>query len=474
MSFSEAIKAEEPFFNSLLPQEVFSSSPPEAIGIRLMVCEKALDALQAFKERQMSVFDGSMGDQACQIRALQLCLLPREELKESFKEARKVIELCTKELIALQQECGLVIKNHINMKAVYENQLAQLVARNTLLNQERQCALESIPKGDPRVKKINIDFGALFAVVKKEKEPIEQQIALLEKACIEEQKQKIFSIKDPQVNSLVLFLTRSYCVNLAKKNVVTQEIGGRFVYQQHTNVKKFQKRDDVILSAPLLLKMIEKAKRAVCKASVFFVQQQANYLSCENHVLFRNILATPRLIPDKEREELPFFHMTRVIFERAFQEKIPIILKVRPLTSHPFEEDSYGSRTFFKVKGEAYQAVDPELEDLKKPAIVIESLSSLEKSTLSSSSFINSLFDQKRGLLETIDLNAVHHTQYTDQKISSTTMFDAIISLDPSEKERMITLFKRSFKEGFSISDPKMYCIDHVFCDVVKNQMIER
>ena len=126
----------------------------------------------------------------------------------------------------------------------------------------------------------------------------------------------------------------------------------------------------------------------------------------------------------------------------------------------------------YSRKEGAYRVTEADSVDLEKRAIVIESISCIASKTLDQSSYVAALLEGNRDLLEIVDLNTAQHTQYTDQKMANTTMFNAVIGLESEEKERVIELYRKAFREGFSLNNPKICCIDHIFCDLVKNQVI--
>ena len=217
----------------------------------------------------------------------------------------------------------------------------------------------------------------------------------------------------------------------------------------------------------LLVETVEKAKEAICQDSIDFVQKQVELVGCAR---LRKYVVNPRVVESKGRRELPFFHMTQVIFQRAKAEKIPILLKARNISSHPLEKESYECSALLKSDGSTYKVSPVLSEDMQSRVIVIEGFSEKAIDALKTPEYVDNILLKSGGILRLIDLNTAQHGQYTDQMENGKGVFQAIPGIEPDEEGTLISLFEEAVLKGFSLSNPKEFCVDHVFCDLLANQ----
>ena len=455
-----------PLIGSLLPMGEADCSPNDRLAVRTVIYQRALEALAAFENGNPVSFDVPAGDQACQIRALQLCRLELEEtaffvdaIRSGLSAVQKIRLICRD----LENECKAKIS------VIRETEMAAFSEENRKIARERAEALEGIEAKSSRFREMNAEYSQKFSLVNQKKQSVVQKINKLEAACLKKQLEAISEANlECEVDPKVLFLVRSYLVTLVKVEVMTKEMG-TFVYQIHFNAKKMTE-EGAALPTSKLIEIVEAAKRAICENSIAFIQDEALKIEGEEGERLQNILSRPRLIEEKNRLELPFFHLTRVVFQRAIQTEIPIFLKVRNIGSHPFLASSYGCRALFKSNGEAY-TVSPVLsEDLAARVVVIEAYCRMKWEYLQSPDYVNTVLKRGRSLIRIIDLNTAQHGQFTDQKESSDKMFGEIPGIDPPEEKRLTELLKDAEELGFSQRNPALLCIDHVFCDVLENQ----
>jgi hypothetical protein len=466
MNALPSLEVGAPLIGSLLPMGEAGSSPNDRLAVRMVIYQRAEEALKAFRDRKLAKFDIPTGDQACQIRALQLCRL-------ELQETAFFIDAIRARLLAVENMCdicrGLERECQEKVATIREKEIAPLSERNSEIAQERAKALKGIEGKSSRFREVNAEFAQKFSLVNQQKEKGLRKINKLEVACLEKQLELISETNlECEVDLKVLFLVRCFLVTLVKLEASTKE-NGTFVYHTHFNAKKMAE-EGVALPTSKLMEILEAAKRAISENSIAFIQNESLKIKGEEGDRLQNILSRPRLIKGKNRSELPFFHLTRVVFQRAMQTGIPIFLKVRNSSSDPFTPSSFECCALFKSNGEAY-TVSPVLsDDLAARVIVIEAFCRMKLEGLQSLDYVNTVLDKGKSLIRVIDLNAVQHSQFTDQKVSSDTMFGEIPGIDPPEENRLINLLKEAEELGFSQKNQKLLCIDHIYCDFLSNQ----
>lgn len=466
MNVLPTVEAGVPVLGSLLPTGGAECSPQETLNLKKIVYQRALEALIAYQTNRFQSLDIPAGDQACQIRALQFCQLQLDginELKALVKQKLFALEKTEQSLIAVEETC----EERVEM--IVKEKLDPLSEQNRQIAIERDKALENIPKKDPRIREINQKFSARFKEVSQKKEPVLAEIEVLKEACRVKQKRLVEDDSlEMTVDPALLLLTRSYLATLVKVDVIREEYGF-YTYQIHSNPKALGEGGFVVPTS-ILIGLVEKAKEDVCTDSIAFIQNEAQKLEGERAKTLQSIVANPRYVESKKREELPFFQMTQVIFARAMKEQIPILLKVRNIGAHPLKEQSFTCSVLFKSDGEAYTVSEVLPDDMAKRAIVIEGYSKVALEKLKSMEYVQQTLEQSGGILRLVDLNTAQHGQYTDQMESSKGMFKVIPVIDGEEEEMLIQLFEEARAKGFSLVNPSVLCIDHVFCDVIGNQ----
>ncbi|ADI37509.1 putative uncharacterized protein [Waddlia chondrophila 2032/99] len=459
MNCLSSLEAGMPVLGSLLPSEDAKCSSIDRLYVRTMIYQRALEALAAFETCRFQSLDVPAGDQACQIRAFQLCMLNLkglDVLKKTIKSRLDALADLEKIFASLDKECK------VQVAQIEREKLMPLVEENRLIGIERRKA--NLSKGDPLCE----EFAQAFQAVKLKKQPILKEISELQQACRVKQKMMIEDdglemTADPSA----VFIIRSYLVTLAKVDVIREEMG-IFTYQIHSSPKSLQEEGFVVPTSQLI-EIVEKAKKAICLDSIAFVQKEALLIAGNNGERLQKYTANLRVLESKERSELPFFYLTQVIFLRAMAEEIPVLLKVRNIGSHPLEQENFACSTLFKSDGSSYKVSPVLSDDLNRRVIVIEGFSKQAFEALQTLDYVEDTMEKSGGLLRLIDLNTAQHGQYTDTK-SSKKMFRKIPGMVSDEEETLLSLFEEAVSKGFSLDNSEQLCIDHVFCDLLANQ----
>jgi len=452
-----------PLFQTLLSDTEQEASPEDRLSARQNILNRTIQACEAFLRRELSAFDPSVGDQACQIRSLNFCMLSRGDhagevkklLVESLQGVKEVEEIRRRLLAfeALKEE---------QVDEIRTKFIDPLSGENKRIGEEMAKALEGVTKGGAAIRK---SFTPRFAAVKKKKAPFQARIAELERGC-RASKNEVVNRLDIRTGEVALKVIQAFVLTMVRDQQLRQDTeSGEFQYSEHTKVRKLEGSCNTF-PLGLMNGVVDIAKNALAMSSIVFVQQQARLLKTEDAELLQKMVGNLRVVPKKEREELPFFHMTRIIFERALEMDIPVLLRIRNITAHPLQDESYICRMLFRPNSEKFAHVIDEVgEEEPFEAIVINAFSKAKPSQLVDLEFQSTMISKADGLLGLIDMNAVQHSQYTDQEPDSEKVFDQIPGLETSEKARLMQLKEKGIKEGFSNENPALCCIDHIFCD---------
>jgi hypothetical protein len=232
-------------------------------------------------------------------------------------------------------------------------------------------------------------------------------------------------------------------------------------------------------------------KRSVKQQSMAFLENDSAKI---NDVFLKQMLGTW-----KDKGIMPFYFAMKAIYAKALQEQIPIIFKVRnweatQLETKPLNEtnkkpvikpiqpnspsDPFVSKTLFKVINEGFIAETATSEDLGKPALIVEAYSKQSSLTLKRTLIVQQSLEKCGGLIPyLVEVDGAQHTQYPEKKGEVTVKkegkdnFSEIPDLPFQEKELLLSKELWAQKNGFSYIDCLNFCVEHVYADLIGNQI---
>lgn len=225
-------------------------------------------------------------------------------------------------------------------------------------------------------------------------------------------------------------------------------------------------------------KIIKVAQKALANLSVNFLQAEAANCQSSDKVMLKSIVSRVKVVKHHyhgSHNELPCFHYTRVVFQRAMEQQIPIILKVRNFKGDPFTPKDFSNYTMFKVNTSEMK-YEPAPHDSISPdslAIVMECRTSIPADQIGKSSYIEEILSKTGGIIPLIEHLVAQHTQYTDQK-KMTESFEHYydeVSMPEGEKKRVIAMGHHAITTGISPNDPSLCCPEHIYCTTFGNEM---
>ncbi len=453
-------------FGSLLPQSEIEERLEDRLIARQLLIQKTVEACKAYLERRLAAFDPSVGDQACQIRTLNFSLAFRENkfaefstLSENCRKTLEDIESIRKKILVLErlrdEEIALIRKTHLD----------PIIEESRKVNEHMSKAVEGADKKSFQA--IREPFIKSLKSLVSKKEPHEQMIASLHTQC-EKAKLILLADIDLQVSQIALTAIQSYILTITReqileKNDATQD----FQYHEHVSVRKLE-NSTLPFPSRLISGIIEVAKMSLSQSSIAFVRSQASLLKVSDRELIRKMVGVSRVNPKKNREELPFYYLTRVIFDRALELKVPILLKIRNIRFHPLEDKSYvGCIIFVPGDGKYEMVLNSSTKNVEQETIVIHAFSKCTPEELVNVEFQKKMIASAGGILRLVELNTAQHTQFTDQCPKDQNMFGSIPGLEKCELEKLSGLKKEALENGFSNENPALCCIDHILCDRV-------
>lgn len=359
-----------------------TASSEEKFNTIQLVYTRALEALNGMINLDLKLFDGLVGDQACQIRALKIISLTKEDYTVEIE----------------------LLKNKIQK---LEDIRLEIIEEQKILNDEKKKLYEQRKQNKITPEEIKIY----------DKKILENKKSLFEKFSTEMINQDILVSKD------VLFITEAYFLTLIKTRT---EIANS--YKDGTNPKLLQLKNLNCGKITLGDESLNAMKMSLSEKSVEFVKDLAKEINYPTDCLEVRL---------NKRMELPFLYMTEVIFRNAFEAKIPILLKIKNI-----KDKAFACNILFN-KSNKYSS-----------GLIVEGFSNKSSEELKSKIYKKQL--KNEGILKIISYNAAQHNQYTNCS---------------DFNNNQVIIKKEAIEKGFSMSNPLLCCIDHVFCDLIVNQI---
>ena len=454
-----------PIIDSLPPLRELGTPEEQLETIRLVTLQ-AIAALSAFRDREYSKFDAIVGDQACQFRALKVAEMSRQDF------------LVDTELT----DCQRILDQIERIKAVYADfaaeaerekrgiseELRDLGRQSGRVNTDRKECLQGIGKKDPKRAEISTRFRPRFDEINRRKGELQEERRLIEQdyiermqRCLERENLSLSLDSDAQ------FLVNAYFLTIVKDSRPCSGKYGDLDWRDHSTASKLKLEGTDVRSNILnasLDKIYKIAKAAMLRLSIEFIQAKASALDDQSMV---DEFASPYFNAKKKQEELPFFFGVQTVFQRAMQLELPIVLKVRNRLADPLSPNVYQASMLLKPDGKGdFVPVEIDARDLESAAIVIKCRGGGTCDT----SYLPEVLGRAGSFLQMLQMDAAQHCQFTDQESNGDEMFDPISGLSAQKKAELIQLKDRAIREGFSDQNSSVCCIEHIFCDVVKNQ----
>jgi hypothetical protein len=402
-----------------------------------LIITATLGAMSSFQERNLGVFCPPVGDEACQIRALQTFLLSKDSLDEQ---------------VALVRGVALTLLSRIEEVKAHFQELDRKAS------QERGSAHSSNggDAGKEERKAIQGEINERYTLGKAE--------------CLAS------SRLDISVDLRILFLIRTYILTQGHSEELTLD---KCFYKDVEKIAKFSK---LVEEAPRKLNkastiIIQIAKRSINEGSILFVQAQAKLLKCEGAELLQEICGTPEKIRKTSSktvtEELPCTFLTRVIFNRARELNAPILLKIRSSEEKVvLGQSSYVCQMLFCINSEGNYVISPRASlEKASSALFIEAYSNKSSELLKAPEFQEELLREGGDIMNIIDLNTAQHRQYTNQSEKpNASFFQMIKGLPEGEKNLLGEKMYEAIAKGFSPENPSLCAIEHIFCDTLGQQ----
>lgn len=225
--------------------------------------------------------------------------------------------------------------------------------------------------------------------------------------------------------------------------------------------------------------LVDAAKIALSKTSCELIQDASCGLDLDP--LAQLLLKKVQKVHG--RDELPCYATCQVVFKMAMKENIPVLLKVRK-ARHLVESlrDPYDVTFLLKpielqsgAQRKGFIACRPTREDMNKAMIVVEGQrcgASIQTET--TEEYAERLGNEN--FMDLIAMNAGAHKQYSADGIQIP-LVEEIAKKMPLAAELLLQpiaeLSERAQQEGCMHNNQKLFAITHIFCDTLRNQLID-
>ncbi|CDR33100.1 hypothetical protein [Criblamydia sequanensis] len=396
------------------------------------IIQHSLEGLKAFKSGNLKSLDAGVGDQACQIRAITLSSFYKDLPKSNLSNARKSLKKSISSIRLKKEKIEkLKKKAKKEMDGAQAGYLKELDALKSV-GKEKRTQITSLRK------KYEADLRKI--------KDIESQ--LQEKVAAKCSIRKVDVVLDRKIAFILL------CYLVARIKVTTCD--QYKVAHDRDSMKLFQ-ITPLSYIGPLVEKIIAKARVLISKYSVEEVKEMAKNLHSKSSHRLEEIVSDPKETK-KGLLEVPFYYGTKVLFKKAKELTIPILLKIRQREDDPLNLLSYNVKLAFKPDNEGQYAPVKLSEVDEGPIIVIES-ASIEKDQKK----VEEYFSSFKSIIHFIDCSTAQHGQYTVTGIE--------LPLTEKEIEKMDHLKKEAIETGMTMEDARICAIEHIYANLFSNEM---
>jgi hypothetical protein len=408
-----------------------------------------------------------------------LTMSPVGETLTSFLNPNTVVRNNDDKLSVLSQLSCIATMASGGIEALFKGNLDQFDA----LVGENACQLRATQIYDLATRVVH--DGALKSKLIEERAKVEQilkKIAELEREPAA--KMKLTSLHDfvtqneldTELSEEAALLTRCFLLTVGKK--MTPK-GATFKEEVDETVltKRFS------FSKGAAKNILKAAQEKLAEKSVAYLQAEAARIDeCE-----------PKLLPDlvgpsfikldaQKRKVAPCLFGIAVILRRAMEKGEPILLTLRLAKGEKgLEKVQEVEHLLFEPEGSEFVLSSLETADLTKPALIIEG------NALYPADDPITLAEVKAKLLEedmqtVILANAASHTQYAGCSGAMPPMEELIAKKQQQSDEDSVHFLQKGMRKikrlidlaeerGFCAKNPSTFCIDHIFCNRIINQL---
>lgn len=208
--------------------------------------------------------------------------------------------------------------------------------------------------------------------------------------------------------------------------------------------------------------------------SVKYLQLQATLVQEDEPKLLQEMVGDNLVKKDSyNRRVSPFLFCYAVLMKRAVEKNIPILAVLRLAKGDKITEEKC---LLFEVRDGSYVEASLDRVDLSKPALVIEGNAKYPEHSEITLATVKNRF-METDLVKIVLANAAIHPQYPgckDQSLPIHTVMQKDEDAAHFVQKGMRTMEKLknlALEEGYCKENASTFCIDHVFCDRINNQV---
>ncbi len=452
----------------LVPSEARSSKDSSVLLDAIeIVARQSLEALQAFQDKKLSVFDPDIGDEACQIRALLILQMDAQSNPNEIACASCELQKLLIIIDTIRKEWAKLDEELICLSASLKEQLSAIRNEKVRLSRENELALQNVPKGTLESKSIWQEFQIKMKQLCLQENPIKQKIQLQEEE-ISAKKIKTFENRelDTTLSSNILRLIFCYLIGKASQKILeTNPINGRVSYKKAPRVNAL-KIQGLNVNGPLFEKILQRAKIWINQESMDALVEESKKIQGKRAKWIQRCMQATLPSAKQELKEYSFYHACELVIKRIKAMGLPILVLARRPEDNP---DYFSMRQLFKpvMTNGKFKFSPVAMSDDTSPVLVIEGISSKAQNM-----GLANVIDQCGGLMKMVRLNLAQHRFCTAQQEADPSILK-MISADLSEEiDRLRIQRSKAQEEGCSRENPSNFMIDHIYADVMRAQVI--
>lgn len=258
-------------------------------------------------------------------------------------------------------------------------------------------------------------------------------------------------VEMPDIPDELLSLLRLYSLTKSKERRLKQA-GDELLFRELTNVSRLPGSGRFLKR--YFTRSLLQMKELVTRESAAFLQEQAQCLQPPLVLSPLREVSVEGPYPGiiRYQHEFPCLFQFHVIFRRALEAGIGVLLKIRSSEDSPLDPNSYLLRQEFRAIDGEYTMVEE--KSTSQVCIAVEARARQPRQCLNRD-LLRRTLQRGGGLLGVLWMGAAQHTQFSDGKDDG---------LSDVQKNEIQVLASKAQQLGFSRCNPSLCCLEHIYC----------
>lgn len=429
-----------------------------------LVALHALEGLQSFKSGALDLFDPSIGDECCQLRALMMLQFASQGYPHSADEDIASMLLLQENMTVVREKIALFDREIEETQTAAASSRAGIRKKKNDLNSEKDRQLEVLQRGSDAANDVMEAFKKKMQKLTLEEKPIIEALGKRVKEIRLQQREVVASLQAP-LSQTARLIAIAYLLTKIKKCEL--EAAGE-VHVLHDKIELGRiKIEGKGFNGTLVASIMERAKVILNRESVAFIRKEASALTCKRAPLL--IKATAETLPSAKKDfgEVSFYHGCEVVMKRVKELGIAVLFKARGPKDVTEAGAHFTCSQLFCLDKESGKYVPVSKKVSDQPVLVIEGISKH-----ASREGLLAQIEAAGGIMKVVRYNLAQHRLCTAHERAEPSLLLSAQVIDGKECEKIETEKTIACMSGYSTINYDRFRIEHMFAALLSSQKL--